>query len=662
MLWAVVIAALAVVACRDAPKTAVRLVVNLPAGAAADQLHIEATVGNQPLLTADLPKQVAGNIASPSDFVVWVDDSVAGQEVAFSVDGLHQSTLVAHGDASVTPKVGKTLRLTVDLFAASQCPTGQLNCGGTCTDATGDRFHCGRCDVACDSGQVCRSSTCTHNPCGDGQHECSGSCFADSDAGHCGPSCTACPAPTAHGTASCVQDECQIACNAGFVECPGACVDLNTDPANCGTCGHACGSGQICQGSNCATNPCGTGSHYCAPSGCVSNTDVNHCGTSCTPCPAEHGTATCDGVSCGITCSVGYHDCGGQCVSSTSLQSCGQSCTACPDPTNGSPTCDGTRCGVACDSGYQPCGLDCILSSDSCGNWRQVSVATHPTARAAAAMAYDAQRHVVVLFGGWNGADFDETWEYDGSVWSQKSPTTKPTARDSAAMTYDPLRQKVVLFGGFSQVIEGDTWLWDGTNWTKPVLAGSAPTVRYGATATWDDLTSRVVMFGGYTGSLVNEAWLWDGSGWSQCTTACSGTPPAGRIDPAVFRDSQQLVVFGGGTSWGMASVLGDTYVLGIGGWSSLAVAGPSARGAAAFAYDSMGGSGLLFGGMTGTNVSIGETWSWSSGTWTLLTPSIEPSARGGAPMVFDAQRRVMVMFGGFTGAVFLDETWEYEL
>ncbi|MBI5478109.1 MAG: hypothetical protein HY906_04595, partial [Deltaproteobacteria bacterium] len=456
-LWTLAVAALAAAACSDAPKTAVRLIVNLPAETQADQLHIEATVAGQPLLTADLPEKIAGPIASTTDFVVWVSDSLAGQEMVFSIDGLYQSALVAHADASITPKLGKTLRLTVDLYAASPCPTGQLNCDGTCTDPTTDRLHCGRCDVACDAGQICRSSSCEHNPCGDGQHECSGTCYPDDDALHCGQSCTACPVPAVHGTASCVDGRCQIDCDAGFVECPGACVDLNTDPDNCGTCGWECTSAQVCRSSNCVANPCGTGYHDCPPAGCVTNNDPNHCGASCAPCPADNGTATCDGVSCGLECDSGYHECGGLCVSNASVLSCGQSCTACADPTHGSPTCDGTRCGVTCDGGYKPCGLDCLPNSGICAGWRQLALATRPSARSFAAMAYDSQRHVVVLYGGWNGADLDDTWEFNGTAWTQRTPANRPTARDSAAAAYDPVRQRVVLFGGYGSAAEGDT-------------------------------------------------------------------------------------------------------------------------------------------------------------------------------------------------------------
>ena len=662
-LLAVTLAALAVGACRDAPKTALSLVIDLPPGVQADELHVDAAVDGQPLLTADLPKKIAGPIAAKSDFVLLMADSLAFHDVSFAIDALYQSALVAHGDTSIAPTLHKTLKTTVHFYAATPCPTGQANCAGTCTEVTSDRLHCGRCDVACAAGEVCRTSSCEHNPCGDGQHECSGTCYPDTDVLHCGPSCIACPVPAAHGAAACVDDQCELDCESGYVQCPGACVDLNSDPDNCGTCGHECTSPQACISSNCAANPCGSGYHYC--SGCVSNYDVANCGTSsCSPCPAQNGTATCDGVSCGITCDTSYHECSGACVTNASVDHCGQSCGACPAPTNGTATCNGTSCGVTCTGGYKPCGSECIPNADTCSNWQQVTLSTHPSARALAAMAYDSQRHVVVLFGGWNGAtDLDETWEFNGTAWSQKTPTNKPTARDSAAMAYDPIRQKVVLFGGYTSQAEADTWLWDGTNWTSPPTVGVPPAARYGAAATWDGVGSvgSVVIFGGGnpTPALFNDVWSWNGTQWNQYAPP-TGTPPSGRQHAGMIRDGTQMVIFGGGSDWNTTTPYGDMFALTLAAWSPITVARPSARGAMGFALNSTAGNGLLFGGMTGQASAVGETWSWAGGAWTRLTPTTEPSARGGVSMAYDAQRQVMVLFGGDNGTSYLDETWEF--
>lgn len=43
-------------------------------------------------------------------------------------------------------------------------------------------------------------------------------------------------------------------CNPPLTDCSGTCVDLQTDEANCGTCGNACALGQTCQAGTCTQN------------------------------------------------------------------------------------------------------------------------------------------------------------------------------------------------------------------------------------------------------------------------------------------------------------------------------------------------------------------------------------------------------------------------
>ncbi len=74
--------------------------------------------------------------------------------------------------------------------------------------------------------------------------------------------------------------------------CGTSCVDLQTNNSNCGTCGHACTSGNTCQAGVCA---CPTGQTDCGT--CVnlqtSKANCNACGTACP------GTQTCSGGVCG---------------------------------------------------------------------------------------------------------------------------------------------------------------------------------------------------------------------------------------------------------------------------------------------------------------------------------------------------------------------------
>src|SRR5262249_51152465 len=83
-------------------------------------------------------------------------------------------------------------------------------------------------------------------------------------------------------------------------------------------------------------------------------------------------------------------------------------------------------------------------------------------ARVRAAMAYDARRGQLVLFGGENSAGtvYGDTWESDGRSWVLRQTGIAPSARSNAAMAYDAGRGRIVLWGGDS--VDEATWEWDG--------------------------------------------------------------------------------------------------------------------------------------------------------------------------------------------------------
>ena len=105
-------------------------------------------------------------------------------------------------------------------------------------------------------------------------------------------------------------------------------------------------------------------------------------------------------------------------------------------------------------------------------NWTLKVPTDAPTPRTFHAMAYDAARAQVVLFGGLDGQilqdehpleNRDDTWVWDGTNWTQKSPANSPPPRGYLAMAYDAARAQVVLFGGINSnnfVRYNDTWVW----------------------------------------------------------------------------------------------------------------------------------------------------------------------------------------------------------
>src|SRR6476469_3708291 len=73
-------------------------------------------------------------------------------------------------------------------------------------------------------------------------------------------------------------------CPTGQVRCGSQCVDLVSNPANCGACNHPCSTGMVCSNSVCTTM-CGPGQTNC--NGACVNVTMDHdncggCGRRCT--------------------------------------------------------------------------------------------------------------------------------------------------------------------------------------------------------------------------------------------------------------------------------------------------------------------------------------------------------------------------------------------
>jgi hypothetical protein len=103
-------------------------------------------------------------------------------------------------------------------------------------------------------------------------------------------------------------------CSPDEVACDGACVKLATDPANCGKCGHACASMEVCTQSACAAS-CTSGQTQCGASCADLQTDPLHCGTCAVACDAVPGAVPhCAGAKCTLACDTDYTECKGACI------------------------------------------------------------------------------------------------------------------------------------------------------------------------------------------------------------------------------------------------------------------------------------------------------------------------------------------------------------
>ncbi len=232
------------------------------------------------------PDASTGDGGPDGDIIVGTghDASSPGLDASHAHDA-HEDARPAEGgpavdsgapDGAMTPEAGD---------GSTGCPSGYLDCMGTCTQE--GLTNCGTCghdcanlphvsgSVTCGTGGVCTFTNCepgwahcTSNP-DDG---CETSTAASPNCGGCGVTCSG-------GTPVCNGTSCVSGCSGStptYCTSTSTCVNTTNDPQNCNGCGNACASGPPA-------------------------------------IPSNSGPA-CDAGMCGWTCDAGYKQCGSFCV------------------------------------------------------------------------------------------------------------------------------------------------------------------------------------------------------------------------------------------------------------------------------------------------------------------------------------------------------------
>lgn len=164
------------------------------------------------------------------------------------------------------------------------------------------------------------------------------------------------------------------ACFQGYGDCNGMAsdgceIDLQHDPANCGTCGHACTGGTACKDGLCVT-ACPAPLTYCAGTQACVNlaTNAQNCNACGAACPA--GNYCNNGTCAPIPCPAGLVRCGGACVDTTSdplnCGSCNHVCKA-ANEVNTLATFPGDQAVVSCvSSACQQCPTGLLAVGNDC--------------------------------------------------------------------------------------------------------------------------------------------------------------------------------------------------------------------------------------------------------------------------------------------------------
>jgi hypothetical protein len=152
-----------------------------------------------------------------------------------------------------------------DCGLCETCPPTLFDCAGTCVDPSSDPQNCGGCGIACSPGQVCEQGACvdSRGSCGNGR------CDPEDVLGGCPEECGS------------------VFCPPGLTECAGTCIDLSSDPQNCGGCATACEVSEMCVSGVCV------GSSVCGDGACNIGEDCSNCPSDCGLC-VSCGDGVCD--------------------------------------------------------------------------------------------------------------------------------------------------------------------------------------------------------------------------------------------------------------------------------------------------------------------------------------------------------------------------------
>ncbi|MGA8275311.1 MAG: kelch repeat-containing protein [Thermoplasmata archaeon] len=268
----------------------------------------------------------------------------------------------------------------------------------------------------------------------------------------------------------------------------------------------------------------------------------------------------------------------------------------------------------------------------------------------------------------WAGVSHDRSITSVASATSYPTTGTSPPPTSYAAATFDAADGYVLMFGGND--VTGNpistTWTFVHNNWTNLTSSiGPSPSARWASAMAYDPANSTVVLFGGCLNpscsELTDDTWTYAHDRWTNLTGSLAvAPPPRGRAMMSYDAGEGRVLLFGGIGAGGV--YLNDLWGFKDGRWTPISTqAAPSTRGGAMFAYDPASNSTILFGGNDGP-YRFGDTWSYSNGTWTNVTPTVGPgpSPRWVGEMTYDGTDGYLLLVNGYNSGTYFGDEWTF--
>jgi hypothetical protein len=294
--------------------------------------------------------------------------------------------------------------------------------------------------------------------------------------------------------------------------------------------------------------------------------------------------------------------------------------------------------------------------------WKQLSPGTAPSVRHDFGLVWDSSRNLAVLFAGLqtdnagiSGVPKQDIWDWDptAATWTERTaPGTKPSQRHGMAMAFDASRKLVVVFGGWdigTGYSLNDLWDWEPTTgtWTRRLTGseGSMPAPRMYASLLADDAGGRLELVAGDLAPSYST-----GTGGYYPDAGIVIVPPGGPIGGYYGASGSREV-------WELnpatPTFTDRTPPLDV----------PTARYNQAMAFNPVTGKSYMFGGYDSmTGQALNDLWAWDGKTWALQPADISPPARSDCALAYDPIRKSLILFGGldqYSGS-FFDDTWEW--